>query len=139
MATQSAGAKAANAAFKMRDTAKMAGKTAKSKTEELFTKLKGSAPVTFMKEHPWKSAALGTLGATNVAGLFDNGYVGGQLGGATLGALADIPLHALAGATGVNLAWAPMVGGAVGSLFDKAREAKEQQKLAMMQYQNQYA
>ena len=138
MATQSAGAKAANAAYKMRDTAKMAGKAAKTKTGELFTKLKGSAPVAFMKAHPYQSAGLGILGGANVAGLFDNNKLLGQLGGAAAGALADIPIHALTGATGVNLAWAPMVGGAIGSLFDKAREAKEQQKLATMQYQNQY-
>lgn len=120
--------------------AKMAGKTAKSKTGELFTKLKGSAPVAFMKAHPYQSAGLGILGGANVAGLFDNDKVGGQLGGAALGALADIPLHALAGTTGVNLAWAPMVGGAIGSLFDKAREAKANQKQAeqMMQYRNLY-
>lgn len=125
MATQSTGAKIENTMHKMGSTVASAGRAAKSKTGELFTKLKGSAPVAFMKAHPYQSAGLGILGGANVAGLFDNNKLFGQLGGAAAGALADIPIHALTGATGVNLAWAPMVGGAIGSLFDKAREAKD--------------
>lgn len=97
-----------------------------------------SPTLTFMKTHPFQSAGLGILGGANIAGLVDNDKFGGQLGGAALGALTSAGMHYLGGVSGVPLAWAPMIGGALGALFDKSREAKEQQRLAMMQYQNQY-
>lgn len=107
----------------------------KDKLGTMFETLKGSAPVTFMKAHPYQSAGLGILGASNLAGLFDNGYVGGQLGGAALGGAGSLAMHALGNVSGVPLAWAPLIGGALGSLWDKSREARdrEQQKLQALQ------
>lgn len=85
-----------------------------------------------MKAHPFQSAGLGILGAGNVAGLFDNDKFGGQIGGATLGAIGSGLMHA-AGVSGVPLAWAPLAGGAIGALWDTSRAAKEKEEAQRQQ------
>ena len=93
-----------------------------------------------MKAHPFKTAGLGLLGATNVAGLFDNNKMGGQLVGTGVGAavpfLANKFLETKFGVPG-KLGFA-MAGGAMGSLFDKLMAKKEQEQAMLEQYQGQY-
>lgn len=114
-----------------------AGAGASFNNPSIWTTLKNSAPMQFAAQHPYQTAGLGILGSANVAGLFDNDKFGGQLGGAALGGLGSAALHSLRGVTGLPLAWAPLIGGAVGALFDKSREVKEKQA-ASNQFQNLY-
>lgn len=86
----------------------------------------------WIKQHPVKSAGIGLGAGMNIAGLFDNPYVIGQLGGAALGGFGGNLLAK--GLTGnplskSNLILSTLGGGALGSLFDKlmAKKAEEQQ------------
>lgn len=112
-----------------------------NKLKSAYDKFKGLKPVAgtvnYMKAHPGRAAGLGVLGASNVAGLFDNNKLLGQIGGAALGGLTSAGLAAagVPWAHGVNLAWAPMIGGTLGSMFDALRAKNEQEKLqAASQY-----
>lgn len=102
-------------------------------------KLAGKGIVQSAKMHPWKTAAGGVVGAANVAGLFDNDKIGGQLLGAGAG-LAIPALLAKGGAiNALNPGTAAIIagaGGALGSLFDKLRAKKEAEQQAMYQDQS---
>lgn len=87
-----------------------------------------------IKAHPFKSAGIGLGTATNVAGLFDNDKIGGQLVGGGLGALAGVKLLPMlmgGPATIPNVALAALGGGTLGSLFDKLRAKKDEEEAAM--------
>lgn len=91
----------------------------------------------WMADHKLKTAGLGALGAGNVAGLFDNPNLIGQLAGLGGGFAAGkmlIPKLTKNPLTGSGMALATMGGGFLGSLFDKLMAAKDQES----QYQNQY-
>ena len=121
-----------------RQVAKTGAGVTKDKLGTMFNSLKGSAPVAFMKAHPFQSAGLGILGGANVAGLLDNDKMGGQLVGAGLGGAGSLAMHAIGGVTGLPLAWAPLAGGAIGALWDKSRDAKEKEEQQRQQaYQQQ--
>ena len=102
-------------------------------------KLAGKSAVQSAKMHPWATAAGGVTGALNIAGLFDNDKVGGQLLGAGAG-LAIPALLAKGGAiSALNPGTAAIIsgaGGALGSLFDKLRAKKEAEQQAMYQQQS---
>lgn len=91
-----------------------------------------------MKNHKLKTAGALGLGAANVAGLFDNPNIVGQLGGGVLGATA-VP-WAVKQITGNALGpygkiMTTLGGGALGSLFDTlmAKKAEEQQMQMLQQ------
>lgn len=104
----------------------------------LYAALKDKAmPVSnYIQANPGMAAALGIGGAANLAGLFDNDKIGGQLGGlAGAGALAhfaapSLGIPALDPQTQIAIA---LAGGGLGALFDNMRAKKEQQA----QYANQ--
>lgn len=77
---------------------------------------------TYMKAHPWMSTGLGIGGAANLAGLFDNNKIGGQLLGGALGGVATIPFQM----TPQGRVLSAMIGGGLGSLYDKLAAEKEQ-------------
>ena len=86
----------------------------------------------WMADHKLKTAGLAGLGIGNVAGLFDNPNIIGQLAGLGGGFAAGkqlVPKLTKKPLTGSGLALATMGGGFLGSLFDKlmAAKAKEQQ------------
>lgn len=92
----------------------------------------------YVKAHPWMSAGLGTAGAANIGGLFDNDKIGGQLVGGLGGyAVGQYLLPQLLGTVSPQAkVLATLGGGALGSLFDKLRQNKEDQynaQLAAMQ------
>ena len=93
-----------------------------------------------MKAHPFKTLGLGALGATNVAGLFDNNKIGGQLAGTVIGGATPFLMNKFMntkfGLPG-KLGFA-MLGGGVGSLFDKLMAKKEQEQSMYNRYQGQY-
>lgn len=84
----------------------------------------GSLALSAAKAHPFKTAGLVGLGASNIGGLMDNNKFGGQLGGLALGGLGSY----LSGASPYTAAMLTMGGGALGSLFDKLRAKKEQEQ-----------
>ena len=91
----------------------------------------------WIKDNKLKSVGLLGVGAANVAGLFDNPNIIGQLAGLGGGFAAGkmlIPKLTKNPLTGSGMALATMGGGALGSLFDTlmAKKSKEQQ------FQNQY-
>lgn len=93
-----------------------------------------------IRSHPWKSMGAGILGTGNLAGLFDNNKIGGQLVGGIGGAVIPMVLNKFAG-TKISPYWnamASMGGGMMGSLFDKLMAKKEkqqqQQQMLMQQY-----
>ena len=91
----------------------------------------------WMADHKLKTAGLGALGIGNIAGLFDNPNIIGQLAGLGGGFAAGkllIPKITKNPLTGSGMAIATMGGGFLGSLFDKLMAAKKQEE----QYQNQY-
>jgi hypothetical protein len=93
-----------------------------------------------IKAHPFKSAGIGLGTAANVAGLFDNDKIGGQLVGGGLGALAGVKLLPMlmgGPATIPNVTLAALGGGTLGSLFDKLRAKKAEEEAAMAQYASQ--
>jgi hypothetical protein len=89
----------------------------------------------YVKAHPWMSAGLGTAGAANIGGLFDNDKIGGQLVGGLGGyAVGRYLLPQLLGTVSPQAkVLATLGGGALGSLFDKLRQNKEDQYNAQMQ------
>lgn len=89
----------------------------------------GAIAKAYMGAHPWKTAAGVGLGLTNLSGLTDNDYYGGQLAGLAAGGL---------GSAFLGNGFSPMVtmaGGALGSLFDKLRQKQAESKRAS-QYNN---
>lgn len=89
----------------------------------------GQLGIGAIKAHPLKALALGGSAMANLGGLTDDDKIGGQLGGAALGALA-------APALGFNPVVAGMAGGNLGMLFDKLRAQKEQEQAQIQQYNN---
>lgn len=87
-----------------------------------------------------KAAGLGTGALLNVAGLFDNPNVLGQLAGGVIGGVGGNYLgKALGrplGASGTALA--ALGGGAIGSLFDRLMAKKQEEERIMQMYQGQY-
>lgn len=86
----------------------------------------GSLALGAAKAHPFKTAGLVGLGASNIGGLTDNDKFGGQLGGLALGGLGSYLMEA----NPYTAAMMTMGGGALGSLFDKLRAQKEQEQQA---------
>jgi hypothetical protein len=85
--------------------------------------------------HPFMTAGLGLTGAANIGGLFDNDKIGGQLiGGAGAGLAGHYLLPKLLGHAVSPQAQVLMGlgGGALGSLFDKLRQNKEDQYTAQL-------
>ena len=68
--------------------------------------------------HPYKALALGGSIVGNLGGLTDDDKIGGQIGGAALGALSTKLL-------GGSPVVAGLIGGNLGTLFDKLRSQKE--------------
>lgn len=98
------------------------------------------------RQHPGHAIGYGLLGAGNIAGLFDNSKIFGQLAGAGAGvgipfavnAIAKKPIFGVPGKVMFGLG-----GGALGSLFDVLMAKKEQEQEQQMyqqyqQYQGQY-
>lgn len=81
----------------------------------------------YMKAHPWMSAGLGVTGTSNLAGLFDNSKVGGQLVG--LGAGAGLGYKVLPmlmqNVSPQAKVLATLGGGTLGALFDSLRQKQE--------------
>lgn len=84
--------------------------------------------------HPFLAGAGALTTGMNIAGLTDNDKFGGQLGGAALGGLGSY----LAGLNPGYAYLATTAGGALGSLFDKLREKREQEAALAQQYQQVY-
>lgn len=96
----------------------------------------------WIADHKLKSAGLGLLGAGNVAGLFDNPNLIGQLvglgGGLAAGKLLPGALK-MKPLTGSGVALTTLGGGFLGSLFDKLMAAKAEEEAAMQAaYAGQY-
>jgi hypothetical protein len=91
--------------------------------------------LTPLKNNPGLGLGLIGTGAMNIGGLFDNDKVGGQLVGG-LGGYA-VGKHLLPQILGTVSPQAKVLatlgGGALGSLFDKLRQNKEDQYNAQMQ------
>lgn len=90
-----------------------------------------------IKAHPFKAAGLGALGAANVAGLFDNEQIGGQLIGTGAGVALPALLTKLGAVSSISpmgrIAWT-LGGGALGSLFDKLSAKKAEEQAVAQQY-----
>lgn len=86
--------------------------------------------------HPYKSAGIGLLGAGNVAGLFDNDQIAGQLVGLGAGGLASKFLLPKMKAGGIaNSALTTLGGGFLGGLFDVLMaKKKEEEAIQQAQY-----
>jgi hypothetical protein len=78
-----------------------------------------------ISQHPLKSAGLAALGMGNLGGLTDNNKFGGQLGGLGLRYLAT---NLLEDANPYAKIMLTLGGGELGSLFDKLRARKEQER-----------
>lgn len=76
-----------------------------------------SAVENVVKEHPWQSAGYAALGAANLGGLFDDNKVLGQILGAAGGGLGGYVL----GSSPKTAILSALIGGGLGSLFDKLR------------------
>ena len=100
---------------------------------ELANKLlnKISPATDFIKANPLKSVGYGATGAINLAGLFDNDKIGGQLVGAGLGGLATKLLNK----SPAGIVLGAMTGGSLGSLFDMLRAKEDSYD---QQYYNMY-
>ena len=90
-----------------------------------------------IQAHPFKAAGLGLGAAANVAGLFDNDKIGGQLVGTGAGIALPALLSKLGAMTSVTpmgrIGWA-LGGGALGSLYDKLMAKKEEEQAMAQQY-----
>lgn len=95
----------------------------------------GKLGVEAARQNPGKAAGLIGLGVGNVSGLLDNDKFGGQLGGAGLGFLASKLLETTSPYTATLMT---LGGGQLGSLFDKLRAKKAQEKQMQQQQYNQY-
>lgn len=93
-------------------------------------KPEASSVLQYMKAHPGMSAGLGITGTANLAGLFDNDKVGGQLLGAGLGAgLGYGILPKLAGTISPQAQLlTTLTGGSLGALFDNLRSKQEKER-----------
>ena len=111
--------------------------TNRKSIKEMFANLKANPTINsigaYMKSKPWTSTFLGMGGAANLAGLFDNNKIGGQLLGGTLGGLATIPFDIAP----QGRVLAAMLGGGLGSLYDKLAAKKEQEYAQQQQQQQQ--
>lgn len=132
-ATAEAAAPAAGAATVGTEAAAKPG--AKQSLGAMFGKLKGAAPVQWTMAHPGPAALLAGGGALNVAGLFDNDKVGGQLVGAGAGAgLGALASHLLKRKLGVpGYIGAALLGGGIGSGIDMLRSKRDQARQAYAQ------
>lgn len=84
----------------------------------------------YIYNKPGAAALTGITGAANLGGLTDNGEFLGQIIGGVGGGLAG---HAL-GLAGPNAA---LIGGALGSFYDKLQaKKKEEEKMQQMMYMN---
>ncbi len=85
---------------------------------------------TNIKAHPLQATALGASAAGNIAGLFDNDKIGGQLAGTALGVGANAIIPAITGSPLGSYAkvMIPMVAGNIGALFDKLRSKKAEEE-----------
>lgn len=95
----------------------------------------GKLGIEAARQNPGKTAGLVGLGVGNVSGLLDNDKFGGQLGGAGLGFLASKLLETTSPYTAALMT---LGGGQLGSLFDKLRAKKAQEKQMQQQQYNQY-
>lgn len=96
------------------------------------TKLAGN----WIRDHKLKSAGLGLGIGANLAGLFDNPNMAGQLlGGAGAGIGANLlAKHLGSPLTASGTALAALGGGTLGSLFDKLMYKKQQEQQFLNQY-----
>lgn len=118
------------------DTTEVAAKPGvKQSLGAMFGKLKGSAPVQWTMAHKGPAALLAGGGALNLAGLFDNDKVGGQLVGAGAGAgLGALASHLLGKQLGVpGYIGAALLGGGIGSGIDILRSKRDQARQAYAQ------
>lgn len=96
----------------------------------MLAKLKGSKLGSWAYKNPAGAVGLGLGGAANLAGLFDNNKVGGQLIGAGAGAgLGALASHLLGRSLNVpGYIGAALLGGGIGSGIDMLRANKEKQR-----------
>ena len=135
-ATAEAAAPAAEVATAAGDTTEAAAKPGvKQSLGAMFGKLKGSAPVQWTMANKGPAALLAGGGALNLAGLFDNDKVGGQLVGAGAGAgLGALASHLLGKQLGVpGYIGAALLGGGIGSGIDILRSKRDQARQAYAQ------
>lgn len=83
-----------------------------------------------IKAHPWKTAGLGLGVGANLAGLFDNPNIAGQLVGAGAGTAVPFLLNKFAGTSigGYGKVMSGLIGGGLGSLFDTLMAKKQEQQ-----------
>lgn len=90
-----------------------------------------------IKAHPFKAAGLGIGAGMNIAGLFDNDKIGGQLLGTGAGVALPALLTKLGALSSITpmgrIGWA-LGGGALGSLYDKLMAKKEEEQAMAQQY-----
>lgn len=136
-ATAEAAAPAAEAATAAAgDAAEAAAKPGvKQSLGAMFGKLKGAAPVQWAMANKGPAALLAGGSALNLAGLFDNDKVGGQLVGAGAGAgLGALASHLLGKQLGVpGYIGAALLGGGIGSGIDILRSKRDQARQAYAQ------
>lgn len=110
----------------MAETVQQAVPTAKKTLKEFFSGIATNPTVqsigNYIKAKPIMSTGLGVTGAANIAGLFDNNKIGGQLLGGALGGIATIPFKM----TPQGRILAAMAGGGLGALYDNLAAKKEQ-------------
>lgn len=132
-ATAEAAAPAAGVATAGAEAGAEAG--AKQSLGAMFGKLKGAAPVQWAMANKGPAALLAGGSALNLAGLFDNDKVGGQLVGAGAGAgLGALASHLLGRSLGVpGYIGAALLGGGIGSGIDMLRSKRDQARQAYAQ------
>ena len=93
-----------------------------------------------MKRHKLATAATAGLGAANIAGLFDNPQIAGQLVGSLIGGAGGYGISKLLGAPlkGYGITNAALIGGGLGSLFDKLVAKKQEEEANKRRYYNNY-
>ena len=93
-----------------------------------------------MKRHKLATAATAGLGAANIAGLFDNPQLAGQLVGSLIGGAGSYGISKLLGAPlgGYGITNAALIGGGLGSLFDKLVAKKKEEEANKQRYYNNY-
>jgi hypothetical protein len=92
-----------------------------------------------VKAHPGASIGTGLNAAGNVAGLFDNDKILGQVLGTAGGALAGKLLGPVAGFGGLGIANTAMLGGNLGALFDVLSAKREKERQEAQMYQQMYS
>ena len=93
-----------------------------------------------MKRHKLATAATAGLGAANIAGLFDNPQLAGQLVGSLIGGAGGYGISKLLGSPlgGYGITNAALIGGGIGSLFDKLVAKKQEEEANKRRYYNNY-